>query len=87
MVEAQGGIAEVAKQSGLTPEVLSEVLSNGDTSQLDTLTLVLKAFGCRLSIEPLEADVLSLEYASPDLAPASVPEAKAAKSLAASHQD
>ena len=48
---------------------------------------LLKAFGCQLSIEPLEAEAPSLECASPDLVPASVPTAKAEKPLAASHQD
>lgn len=53
-VEAQGGVSELAKQAGIPPEILSKALDNNKTPQIDTLRTILKAFGCRLSIEPLE---------------------------------
>ena len=53
VVEAQGGISEVAKQTGIAPEVLSKFLYNENTLQLDTLSKILKALGWKLSIQPL----------------------------------
>ena len=60
VIEAQGGIAEVAKQAGIAPKTLSEFLSNGDTLHLGTLRTVLKAFGWQLSIEPLSAESITV---------------------------
>ena len=56
-VEAQGGVAELASQSDIPPEILSKALDNNNTLQIETLRTILKAFGCRLSIEPLEASI------------------------------
>ena len=56
-VEAQGGIAELASQFDIPPEILSKALDNKETLQIETLGTILKAFGCRLSIEPLEAPI------------------------------
>ena len=53
VVEAQGGVAEVAKRTGMDPETLSKILSSEETLHLDTFATILKALGCRLSIEPL----------------------------------
>ena len=53
-VESQGGIAEVAKRTGIAPESLSKVLSSDDPPRIDTLGTILNTFGWRLSIEPLE---------------------------------
>ncbi|MDE0466848.1 MAG: transcriptional regulator [Candidatus Poribacteria bacterium] len=61
-VEAQGGASKLAEQTDISPEILSKALDNNETLQIDTLTIILKAFGCRLSIEPLEA-VISAESA------------------------
>ena len=52
-VESQGGVTEVAKRTGMAPETLSKILSNEEAPHLDTLAAILKALGCRLSIEPL----------------------------------
>ena len=54
IIEAKGGIAEVAKQTDIDPQILSDVLTNKESLHIDTLTTVLKAIGCRLSIVPLE---------------------------------
>ena len=54
VVEAQGGVSELAKQSDIAPEILSKALSNDETPLIDILGTVAKAFRCRLSIEPLE---------------------------------
>ena len=53
-VESQGGIAEVAKRTGIAPESLSKVLSSDDPPRIDTLGTILNTFGWRFSIEPLE---------------------------------
>ena len=62
VVEAQGGIAEVAKQAGISPKSLSEFLSNEDTLQLGTLNTILKALGWRLSVELLTAETHSSDF-------------------------
>lgn len=53
VMEAQGGIAKIAKQAGIAPEVISKFLCNEDTLQLSTLSTILKGLGWQLSIEPL----------------------------------
>lgn len=55
-VESQGGAAEVAKRSTIAPETLSKILSSEEAPHLDTFATILKALGCRLSIEPLKAE-------------------------------
>ncbi len=69
VVEAQGGISEVAKQAGITPEDLSKFLFSEDENplQLGTLSIVLKALGWRLSIEPLTKDDHSNDFADAEL--------------------
>ena len=73
VIEAQGRIAEVAKQAGIAPKTLSEFLSNGDTLHLGTLRTVLKAFGWQLSIEPLSAESDNSELASEQLTLSNTP--------------
>ena len=53
-VESQGGVAEVAKRTGMDPQTLSKILSIEETLHLDTLATILKALGCRLSIEEVK---------------------------------
>jgi DNA-binding phage protein len=53
-IESQGGTAEVAKRTTMAPETLSKILSSEETLHLDTFATILKALGCRLSIEPLK---------------------------------
>ena len=67
VVEAQGGISKIAKQAGITPKVLSKFLFSEDPLQLGTLSIVLKALGWKLSIEPLTIEEHSSDSASVDL--------------------
>ena len=67
VVKAQGGIAKIAKQAGIAPEALSKFLCNEDTLQLSTLSIVLKALGWRLSIEPLTVADQSEDIANSEL--------------------
>lgn len=52
-VESQGGVAEIAKRTAIAPETLSKILSGEEALHLDTFATILKALGCRLSIQPL----------------------------------
>ena len=54
VIEAQGGVSEVAKKIGIAPQVLSDLLSSEKAPRLDTLNTILQALGCRLSIQPLK---------------------------------
>ena len=56
VVEAQGGVNDVAKRIAMDPGMLSKILSNEKTLNLNTLVAVLRALGCRLSIELLKND-------------------------------
>ena len=53
-VESQGGVAEVTKRTGMDPEILSKILSSEEAPHFDPFVTILKALGCRLSIEPLK---------------------------------
>ena len=50
VVEAQGGISELAQKIDIEPQVLSEVLDGTKAPNIDTLRTVLSALGCCLSI-------------------------------------
>ena len=54
VVEARGGIAEVAKQAGIEAQSLSNILASDEPPRLDTLSTILRVLGCRLSIEPIK---------------------------------
>ncbi len=69
VIESQGGITEVAKRTSMDPQTLTEVLSSEDAPRVDTLTTILTALGCRLSIEPLVE-----EAPQPDVELAAEPE-------------
>ena len=58
VAEAEGGLSGLAKRINVEPEGLSEELSSNKTLTIDTLRTILSAFGCRLSIEPLETENL-----------------------------
>ncbi|MXV83467.1 hypothetical protein F4X88_18910 [Candidatus Poribacteria bacterium] len=71
VVEAQGGTAKIAKQTGIAPEALSKFLCSQDPLQLGTLSAILKALGWRLSIQPLtiedhSADIPDTELTTAD---------------------
>ena len=85
VIEAQGGIAEVAKQAGIAPKTLSEFLSNGDTLHLGTLSTILKVFGWQLSIEPLSAEIDNSELASEQLTLSNTPLETSTEPVAESH--
>ena len=66
VAEAEGGISALAKKINIESEVLSEALSSEKALTIETLKIILNAFGCRLSIESLEPENLrhSTAYSS-----------------------
>ena len=54
VIEARGGVSEVAKKIGIAPKVLSDLLSSEEAPRLDTLNTILRGLGCRLSIQLLK---------------------------------
>ena len=54
VVEAQGGISELAEKIDIEPQVLSGVLDSTKTPNIDTLKTVLNALGCCPPIGILE---------------------------------
>ena len=54
VIEAQGGVSEVAKRATMAPETLLEILSSEKAPRIDVLANILTALGCRLAIEPLK---------------------------------
>ena len=54
VVEAQGGISELAEKIDIEPQVLSEVLDSTKTPNIDTLRTILNVLGCRPPIGILE---------------------------------
>lgn len=54
VIEARGGVSEVAKKIDIAPQVLSDLLSSEKAPRLDTLNTILQGLGCRLSIQPLK---------------------------------
>jgi DNA-binding phage protein len=67
VVEAQGGVSELAKQTDMDPQVLSKVLSNSDIPLIDAFGTVLGALGCQLSIKPLTHENSNLETDTDEL--------------------
>ena len=49
VIEAKGGISELARKIDIEPRLLSEVLNRAETPKIDTLRTVLNALGCQLS--------------------------------------
>ncbi len=72
VVEAKGGISELAKKIDIEPHLLSEVLDSTKTPKIDTLRTVLNALGCQLSIAPLSTTNLHLEGTTEDSSVASL---------------
>lgn len=67
VVEAQGGVSELAKQADMDPETFSKMLSNDDTPLIDALGIVLGVLGYQLSIKPLECENRNIEADTDDL--------------------
>lgn len=61
VVEAQGGVSKLAKQTNMQPEILDKVINDKDTPLIDVLACVLKALGYQLSIQPIDPESLNLE--------------------------
>ena len=64
VVEAQGGILELAKRTHMSPDALQKILSSDKAPHVDALGTILNALGCRLSIMPLETAKSCSETAS-----------------------
>lgn len=54
VIDAQGGVSELAKRTGMDTQMFLEVLSCEAAPRVDILVTILTALGCRLSIQPLE---------------------------------
>ena len=67
VVEAQGGVSELAKQTDMDPQVLSKVLSNSDIPLIDAFGTVLGALGYQLSIKPLTHENSNLKTDTDEL--------------------
>lgn len=61
VLEAQGGVAKLAKRTDIEPAVLSEMITSNEAPRLDMFSALLTALGCRLSIQPLETTECSAE--------------------------
>ena len=61
VVESQGGIPEIAKQTDTTPETLSEILANDVLPQIGTLAPLLNVLGCQISIQSIDAENVDFE--------------------------
>lgn len=66
VIEAQGGVGVLAKQTQIEAEVLLEVLSSKEAPRLDVLINIITALGGQLSIVPLESVDPSVEVATTD---------------------
>ena len=61
VVEAQGGVFELAKQVDMDPQELSKMISNEDIPLIDALGTVLKGLGYQLSIQPIKLENCNLD--------------------------
>ncbi len=66
VVESQGGISEIAQQIDTNPETLSEMLISDVLPQIGTLTTVLNAFGCQISIQSIDTENADIETVPKD---------------------
>jgi probable addiction module antidote protein len=54
VVDAVGGMAALADKTGLSRETLYRTLSERGNPRLDTLAVILAAFGLRLTVQPAQ---------------------------------
>jgi probable addiction module antidote protein len=54
VVDAVGGMAALAGKTGLSRETLYRTLSKRGNPRLDTLAVILAAFGLRLTVQPAQ---------------------------------
>ncbi len=66
VVDAQGGITELAKRTHMSPDALLKILSDEKAPQVDTLCNILNALGCRLSVVPIAVGETDIESSSED---------------------
>ena len=85
VIEAQDGISELSKKIDIEPHVLSEVLDSTKTPKIDTLSTVLNALGCQLSIAPLSTTSLHREDTTEESSVASLELATSNPKLDAHH--
>ena len=52
VIDAVGGMAALAAKTGLSRETLYRTLSERGNPRLDTITVILAAFGLRLTVQP-----------------------------------
>ncbi len=60
-VETQADITELAKRTHMSPDALQKIFSSDKAPHVDTLCAILKALGCRLSVEPIEPEISDME--------------------------
>ena len=72
VVEAQGGISELAKQIDIEPDILSEVLDNTKTPRINTLRTILSALGCCSALAALENVNTAVDIAAEESAAARI---------------
>ena len=56
VVDARGGVSELAAEKGLSRETLYRTLAEGGNPTLDTLSKVLEFAGLRVSVLPVQED-------------------------------
>ena len=56
VVEAQGAVSELSKRTGIDAETLSNTFANEDAPRLGTLSTILSAFACQLSVKHTKID-------------------------------
>lgn len=81
VIEAQGE-SELSKKVGIPLESLSKVLSGDEPPRIDTFGAILKAFGWRLTIEPLENAELDIKTQSDESVGLNRPAEKIASKVA-----
>ena len=63
VVEAQDAVSELSKRTGIDAETLLDALSTEDAPRLDTLSTILNALECQLSVEPRAGVNVNIETA------------------------
>ena len=56
VIESQGGVFELAKQTSMDPQLLLKMLPDEDIPLIDKIGTVLKVLGYQLSIQPIEIE-------------------------------
>ncbi len=61
VVEAQGGVSQLAKQNDIDPKAFSRMLTHEKTPLIDALGTVLNVLGHQLSIKPIDPEDMNLQ--------------------------